>query len=803
MILFSCLFVRIANAQNEKENPTGLADTTYVIDSLNYVADSIVYNLKKEQIRLLNNAQINYKNSYISSDSIIINMKESTAYASGNIELKDAEQIIYGNGVFYDFESEQGLILSGRTKFEKGFYFGQRIRKVGPKIFDIDNAAFTTCDNVNPHYEIRSIRLRLYVGDKIVAKPIVLYVNHFPIFALPFGTISIKRARESGFLIPEPGYNNREGKFIKDIAYYQTFGEYGDATLSFDYMEYTGWQFILDTRYKTRYTLNGNLTSKFIRYNLGPYDYRYHWLISAFHRQRFSCTSNLSIRLNFVSDQTVRQISDDKQVRMDKTLTSYLSYSKSWRASSFSLTMDYREDLDTRHKSLKFPSASFILSSRPVYEIVAKATQEPNYNILHSWLGKLYFSYRNNILHTATINVTSPTASQFFYHNSYDKEGNILSNHREGIKHNLSLSYVDKIKGWLNLSQAFRYNEVWLDKDNKSINRGYDYNTSSSFSFSIYGIFSTNVGRLKALRHIISPNISFSYAPDFSNINKDIDNFSGISISKSKRSKRMSISINNKLQAKLSTKEGKLKRLNQLLTISSSTGYDFEKTGKHFSDISHSLRINPGKLSLKSTNITLSNTLRLIQDFYSLEPKNYSLSAKISLTGNLFYNTYFHHQKVDFPCFKSSRNQEFKKSRVQEIKKSRNNENQESEGRRQKAEIQNSHAETKPEKKRWNVSSSFSYNKNKQTGYYSSNLHNSIEFNLTMNWKISYSNYYNFKEKRLVSQSLRIYRDLHCWSASLSWEKSGDIWSYRFKINVKALPNDIMFRFSDRKKYYD
>ena len=38
-----------------------------------------------------------------------------------------------------------------------------------------------------------------------------------------------------------------------------------------------------------------------------------------------------------------------------------------------------------------------------------------------------------------------------------------------------------------------------------------------SFSTTAYGIFPVEIGRLAGLRHIITPNITFSYRPDFSN----------------------------------------------------------------------------------------------------------------------------------------------------------------------------------------------------------------------------------------------------------------------------------------------
>ena len=54
-----------------------------------------------------------------------------------------------------------GTIFSGRTKYDKGFYTGRRIRKVGQKELNADWGIYTSCDEEEPHYSFRARRMKL------------------------------------------------------------------------------------------------------------------------------------------------------------------------------------------------------------------------------------------------------------------------------------------------------------------------------------------------------------------------------------------------------------------------------------------------------------------------------------------------------------------------------------------------------------------------------------------------------------------------------------------------------------------
>lgn len=802
-------------AQDEREIEKSAPDSVEIqisqLDSLTYTADSIEYNLKTNEISLVGNAKINYKKSTIKSDSIFIYLNDRVAISMGNSELFDGNEMIVGSSILYDIESEEGMMLNGSTEFEGGFYYGKKVRKVGDRTFDIDDARFTTCNLHNPHYYIASSKLRLYLNDKIVAKPVVMYINDFPILALPFATFPIIAERKSGFLIPEPGYNTTDGKFLKDLSYFQIFGNYGDILLSMDFMELTGFEFRLRGRYIKRYVLNGNLNGRFLYYHVpGTDNYRIRWSFDSFHKQILSPTRDMTIKADFVSDADIRQTSEYQDQRMDRELHSYFYYSQHSQNSNFNTTLDYRQNLvnddqtlysrlyynkkykysnfnissDYRQFSpgsptarekinLNLPSASFSLYSRRISEIFSPQKEEFN-----DWWDNLYISYTGKALHTAELYTTSPTLAQLFYQDTYDSSGEPITQHREGAKHSISLTYEQKLFDILDFDAGMNYNEIWADKDknNNKLVRGYDYSSRISLGTTIYGLFTPEAGNLQAVRHIIEPSFSYSIKPDFSQ-NDRFYSFGTININSSPRSEAISFSLRNKLDAKILDKKDKVKTLNNVLSLNSSISYDFKRKPKGFSNITHNISIMPYSIPIADIELKLGQaSFNITQDPYNFDIKQYNFRTTIGLNGSFLYKNYFPTPLSTKPALTPGE-QETETTELPQIE-------------------QEDKLLTKP----WNISFSYTYRKDIETGRYSGGVHTNLGFNLTQNWNINYNNYYNFQEHKLVSQGINISRDLHCWILTFRWEKSGDYWSYRFQVHAKDLP-ELKFRHSDSKHY--
>ncbi len=753
-------------------------------DSLFYAADSLHYNNALEQIRLFGNTQIRYHSFEISSDSLLVDLKNKLAYSQGNTVMRDGDQIILGEDIAYHMESQTGTMSSGISRMDKSFYTGENIRKISDVAYDVDNGSFTTCENEEPDFWFTAKKLRIYRGDKLVGKPVVAYVNHLPVFYFPFIVIPMQSGRKPGFLIPQPGFNNLDGKFFKDIAWYYPYKDYADLILSLDIYERTGWRAALKLDYLHRYMYSGNLNASFQRRNAGS-GYYNDWSLRLNHHQDFASKASFDANVDFVSNKRVWESSSDIDESLAQTVTSTLSYRQPLLGSNLNLGASYTQDLINDRATISLPSASFALPTRPVYELFYKPERSPT-----KWWSDLNYSYNLRMDHSGNLDTSQSQIMDYIWSNRVDPaDSSQVSLHNLGLKHQLGLSYNWNAFGWLGFQHGLRYNEAWFDRDRNGVNfvRGNDYNAYTNASFNIYGIKNYKRGWLKSLRHILTPNAGISFNPDFSD-NSRFYSFGGINLNSAGRSANLNLSLDQKWQIKYGKEN---RKLNDVFTLNSRSSANLLNPQlRPFESISHTAAFRPGSFNLG--NLTLPKTkfrlsglslsynaqYSLSHSLYDLSLDNWRISSQylsqsLSLSGSAPYQTYFTKdknrifdpwQKKDSLSFDS---QSF---------------------------------ESNPNT--WRIS--LAHDMSAATRLFEPNAHNlrlETSFKITQNWALSYGNYFNLKTGEMLSQTVRVTRDLHCWKLDLSYTRRNDYWEYKVALFNIALPDALRFQTSDSKKF--
>ena len=749
-------------------------------DSLMYEADSAYVDAGNERCRLMGNSVINYQTTEIRSDSIFVDFKQNKAISKGRIYMKDDDQLLIGDEVHYDIESQMGFVTNGASKFEKGFYYGEEMRKVAKRVYDVDNGEYTSCDAEEPHFYIRSKQFRVYQGDLVVGKPIIFYVNHFPIFGMPFGTFSIKRGRHTGILVPEPGYNSTDGKYLKNIAFYYAYKDYADGTVSFDFMEKTGWQAQFESNYAKRYEYNGNLQTVLRKRIYDSYVEHYDWSTIYTHSQQLADKASFDMNLNFASSKDVWQGNTDIDKRLQQSLTSSFSYRRPLYSSMLYASGSYTDNFTDKTKSILLPSLSYSLPSKPVYELFP--TGKDSFSNRDFWWKNFSYSYNTRLVQTGSITDPKASFSDVIWNNEKDSTGKYISEHHLGMQHNTGLTYSYAVLGWLRTAQTISYREAWFDRDknDNKIVRGNDYSFTSSVNFSLYGIRNFKNNYIRSVRHIATPSLSFSYVPDFTE-NKKFYSFGGVGVGSGKKSRSMSFGLDNKWQMKIPPKgEEKVPRtITDFVTLNSSMSYAFDATGRKWSDIHHTAGLHPLGMSWKPFSFTHSYSASANQSSTDWQIYSYNLSANFNMGGDAKFVDYFPETPNRFVT------NEFFQDDSTSVKNNISQTIEEIE----KQKLTNS---------TWQTAFDFDYNHSRGYGN-SSNLRTNLSTQLTQKWSLTYSNYINLKTKEIISHSIFVTRDLHCWKLTFSWTKSGDYWDYRMVLFNIQLPESLRLQSASHK----
>ncbi len=337
-------------AKGEFRPAVDIADTTAQRRELvSYDALRIEYVVPKNRIVLDQGAHLTYGDLELRSRRVEYDVDAQTLVAEGKPELKDRGDQVTGHLMTYDLESRVGTIYQAETAYEKGLYHGERIRKVGNNELDVMGGSYSTCDLVQPHYHFAARWMKIYLKDKLVAKPVVFYIKNVPLLALPFYVFPIKPGRHSGFLFPqfEFGFSNTAGQFIRNAGYYWAPNDYMDFTMSGDYYQAEpSWVIRAESEYKLLYVLDGQFKTSFARNDRTERD---DWDFYGEHNQELTPRTRLAARGSFVSSRDYSASNlygASLSQRVNRFLTSNLAVSHSADWASFNTFIDRRQDLD-------------------------------------------------------------------------------------------------------------------------------------------------------------------------------------------------------------------------------------------------------------------------------------------------------------------------------------------------------------------------------------------------------------------------------------------------------------------------
>jgi len=751
-------------ASGEYHFEVGEGDTLAAqTEVVKYDAPRIEFIVPKDRIVLDRRSHLTYKELELHAKRVEFNSEQQTLVATGDPKLVDRGEEVTGHLMTYDLETRTGNIYKAETAFEKGLYHGERIRKVGDNELEVMDGSYSTCDRDPPDYRFQSHRMKVYLRDKLVAKPVVFYVKNVPLFALPFYVFPIKPGRHSGFMFPQTefGFNNKAGQFIRNAGYYWAPNDYFDVTASGDYYQAEpSWVLRGDLVYNLLYRFAGRVNGTYARSGA---DNDQRWSLTADHSQDISDKTHLTAQASFVSSRDYNRdllFNRTLSQRLDRFLTSSLSISHYAGWASMNVVFDRRQDLDA-DQSLRDPTA--VPGQVASLPNLTETLPSVSVTFPTRTLGALSF-----LKHTA---LAKPLSSVYFSLSSrfvtFHQRTGFLDDLDSLRQRNLtrralasasSISDSRRLFGWLNLAPALNLNTVVFDHDKlgqRFVPTG-TWSASVTSSTSLYGSFHAHLGPLVGLRHVVFPNLSFSYSPEFrgltfvdaSGIRRDrFEGFGGIGVSGFKNA-RMNFALGQRLQAKLKHGDA-INHLDNLLAWDMGGSYNFlwrEQLEKHpLSTINSAMRLQPPGL--------LSADLSWVTDVYSQRPLR-SMAYDISMG---FTGKTGHRPGVggtgEIPLEKTPT--------VEEVDFS----------------------------EPWSLSLAYSSSGGYGSGsrWSSTSVLNGVaHYGFSRSWRIDYSASFDATRHEVLTQRFGLSRDLHCWLASFSRTfNPGSEAEYYFRLEIK------------------
>ncbi|MFQ5650345.1 MAG: putative LPS assembly protein LptD [bacterium] len=724
------------------------------------------------------------------ADSTKIEYKDFPVFADGN-------EIMVGERMEFNFKSQKGRIIRGRTEFQKGHYFGDAVKRIDPKVFFVANGSYTTCDQEEPHFQFKGKKMKVIADDKVLAKPVIFFIGKIPLAIFPFAMFPTQEnGRQSGIILPQYGSSPTEGRYLRNLGYYWATNEYMDLRLTMDFFEKSGFLFRSQMNYALRYRFSGSVSGSFTNKSFGDRKER-SWNLRVQHSQTIDQNTSLSVNGSFQSSNNFyRDFSNNRQQRLRRQIISNATFRKRWGEgkNSIDLNLSQTKDLESGSTSRTLPRLRYTRSRGAI--IPFKEDKRGRKKGEPKWYNLIQYDYKGLLENRVRTDTTS---------NPDDIT--------RKVEHDINLSFTSpgKLFGVLSLTQSFKYDEDWFDRraaryvitdssrnkleavEEKGFFQRRLFRYSASASTNLFGTFRPNIFSITGFRHKMSPSISFSFRPDFSDADRwgyfvtatdtagrelTFDRYSG-----TPRGKQMSMgfNLNNLFQMKLG--KGEKEKKIDLFNLNFSSGYNFAADSLKLRNLATSFRANPRRNFNVSMSLNHSfyrfdqASRRTVDEFISPRLTSFRLDARWSLSGS---------KKAAGAASGRSPSLDEDEEAVP-FQRPRQDEARASGLYRSDFDPESAFSALDIP---WRANLSFSYSISKanpdnpiKNAYL--DLSN-VELQLTRKWRIGYRLRYDLTKTKVVDQRISFYRDLHCWEARFDWNPSGIGKGYYFIINIKA-----------------
>lgn len=503
--------------------------------------DSIVQDFSNGNrlIYYYGDVSVKYQDMELKAEYMEYDMKSGTVYAKGVYDSTAGEWIgrpvmTQGNKTYnmeevkYNFNSRKARITNMITTEDDGILHGQNIKMMDDQSINITKGKYTVCDADHPHYylALTSAKVIRNPSQKTIFGPAYMVIEdvQIPFLGLPFGFIPKRPERATGLLMPTFGEEQSRGFFMRDAGMYFVFGDYLDLSVTGDYYTLGSWAVDVNSRYKVNYKFNGSLSLNFSNDQTGEKgtpeffqtrNFGVRWTHSQDSKAHPGQTFSASV--NFSSPSNNQYNSNNINEALENQIQSSISFSRNWNG-KFNLSINALHNQNSRDSSYTFtlPNITFSMSTIYPFKQKNRVGKEKFYE-------KISFGYN-----TTLQNKISFKASEFGEPGFWDKMQN-------GMTHNFSIGlpnfqlfkYISVAPGvsysqnWFFRKQEYAYNEETKEIEAlpssmfNTFGITQNYSFSTSVSTRLYGTFNFGKHRkLQAIRHVISPSMSFSFSPE-------------------------------------------------------------------------------------------------------------------------------------------------------------------------------------------------------------------------------------------------------------------------------------------------
>ena len=840
--------------------------------------DSMTYDGVTGVAHLFGKSHVKYENMDLQSDQIYMALDSSLVHATGSVDTTGRK---YGTPVFkmgsdtyetdtmaFNFKTKKGLINNVYTQQEDGYMTSELSKRDGKGDMHLYHGRYTTCDQPHPDFYFAMSRAKVRPGKDVVFGPTYLVVADVPLpFAIPYGFFPFTKSYSSGFIMPTYGDETSRGFYLRDGGYYFAISDKMDLKLIGEIYTKGSWGLTATSNYRKRYRYNGSLLVSYQNSvegdkNMPDYSKTTSFKVLWQHSQDAKANPYRTLRasVNFATSSYERNNLTsmyNPQSYTQSTRTSSVSWGTKFSSLGMSLSTTFNLNQNMRDSTIALTLPDLNISVANFYPFKRKKA-----------VGNERWYEKISVRYTGQFKNEISTKEDKLMHSSLTKDW------RNGMQHNIPISGNFTLFNFLNVNPTFnftdrmytqKYKRSWDEQRQQEVvdtlqgfYNVYNWNMSLGLSTKVYGFFIPNRklfgDKIDRIRHVFTPTVTFSYAPDFSasrygyfdtyqktdangNVSLvEYNYFQGAVFGTVGKGKTGSVSmdISNNIEMKIKSDDDStgFKKISIIDELGASMSYNFAAETRPWSDLSTRLRLKLSKSYTLNLNATFA-TYAYEADSVGARPyignrTEYSYGRFGRFQGmsqNLSY-TLDNTKVANF--FKWLRGEKVDKKDKDKKGRGRDDDEYDTgldtnldtdmEAGKHGARKENAGmAETDDDgymkfsmpwslsigygiTMRENTSGTFDYDRMRYPYKFTQTLNFSGNVRLSDGWNISFSSGYDFDAQKLSMTTASLSRDLHCFNMSCQVVLS-PYTSYNFSFRCNAATLTDALKYDKRSSY--
>ena len=841
--------------------------------------DSLTYSAASGLAHLYGNSSVKYQNMDLASEQIYMSLDSNLVHATGKMDTTTHK--LTGTPVFkmgsseyesdtmaFNFKTKKGLISNVYTQQDEGFLTSELSKRGADGEMFLQHGRYTTCDDPHPDFYLAMSRAKVRPGKDVVFGPTYLVVADVPLpFAIPYGFFPFTKSYSSGFIMPTYGDETDRGFYLRDGGYYFAISDKMDLKLLGEIYTKGSWAVSAASNYRKRYRYSGSFLVNYQNTlhgekNMPDFSKTTSFKVQWSHRQdqKANPYSSLTASVNFATTSFERNNLNsmyNPQAMTQSIRTSSVGWQTSFSSIGMSLTSTFNLNQNMRDSMIALTLPDLTITIAPFYPFKKKkAAGDPK------WYEKISIAYNGQIKNEIN------TKEDKILHSSLSKDWLNGMSHTIPIKASFTLFNYVTVTPQFNFADKTLFRKVnksWDEASQKEVADTvsgfynlYNWNLGVNMSTKLYGFWIPNRKifgeKVQAIRHVITPTVGFTYAPDFSTDRygyystyqkTDADGkvslvryspYQGGAFSPPGPGKTgvVTFDLSNNVEMKLKSEDDStgFKKVSLIDELRAGISYNFAADVRPLSDLSTSLRL---KLS-KSYTLNLS----AIFASYVYEADSVGATPRVSehqtywakgkfgrfqgMSQNLSYT--LNNEKVG-NLIKWLKGEKVEKKGDKGKKKEddewdndvETNIDKDMEKAKHGAKKgDNAKAETDEDgymafKMPWSISLGYGINMSEDTDVkkfnydtmrypykFTQNLNVSGNLRISDGWNISFSSGYDFENQKISMTTASLSRDLHCFNMSCSVVLA-PYTSYNFSFRCNAATLTDALKYDKRSSY--